>query len=87
VPGTGKTIKGEVYSVDDDKLGHLDVLEEYPTLYTRRKEEVRLLGPHSGGGVAEAIVYLLIRHDAEMLKLEFISDYSSSGDHGKAYCR
>lgn len=36
-PGTGHYIKGEIYSVDEEMMKHLDELEDYPQLYDRTK--------------------------------------------------
>lgn len=38
--GTGHYINGEVYSVDKQKLHHLDELEDYPQLYDRAQIDV-----------------------------------------------
>lgn len=35
--GTGTTIKGELYRVDDQTLARLDMLEGVPTLYQRQR--------------------------------------------------
>ena len=40
--GTGKAIKGEVYSVDEKMIKHLDVLEAYPHLYTRKIVKIKM---------------------------------------------
>ena len=45
------SITGEVWDVDDDGLTHLDELEDWPTLYTRRPVSLR-----SGD---TALVYIL----------------------------
>ena len=37
-----KNIQGEIYEIDVQKLKHLDILEDYPKLYTRRKERIRI---------------------------------------------
>lgn len=42
-PGTGKIVQGEVYSVDADKLKHLDVLEQYPEFYTRQILDIEII--------------------------------------------
>lgn len=39
-PGTGHYINGEIYSVDERMLLHLDDLEDYPQLYDRTKINV-----------------------------------------------
>ena len=66
------------------KLRHLDVLEDYPKYYTRRLETVVR---QSTGDEVECLVYFLLRHKEEMLRLEFLADYSSHGSHGKAYVK
>ncbi|MFT7624642.1 MAG: gamma-glutamylcyclotransferase (GGCT)/AIG2-like uncharacterized protein YtfP [Myxococcota bacterium] len=43
-PGGDTAIVGELYSIDDDLLARLDVLEEVPTLYQRHRIETPL-GP------------------------------------------
>ncbi len=50
----GGPVIGEVWCVDDRGLEHLDELEDYPTLYTRRRE------PTAGAGQGEtAWIYIL----------------------------
>lgn len=41
-PGTGHFVQGEIYSVDTDKLAHLDVLEQYPEFYTRQILDIEI---------------------------------------------
>ena len=45
-PGQGRRVGGEVYRVDTDMLANLDILEDHPTYYRRRHEEVVM----DGGG-------------------------------------
>ena len=66
------------------KLRHLDVLEDYPKYYTRRLETVVR---ESKGDEVECLVYFLLRHKEEMLRMQFLADYSSHGNHGKAYVK
>lgn len=40
VPKMGHNICGEIYLVDELMFGHLDGLEDYPTLYDRHKFNV-----------------------------------------------
>ena len=47
----GAPVVGEVWEVDDDGLAQLDVLEDYPTLYTRRLTALRTGEP--------ALIYVL----------------------------
>lgn len=35
LPGEGYRISGEIYAVDEAKLRHLDILEDYPRFYDR----------------------------------------------------
>lgn len=39
-PDAGNYIKGEIYSVCESMLKHLDVLEEYPELYDREIHQI-----------------------------------------------
>lgn len=39
-PGTGHYINGEIYSVDERMMQHLDELEDYPQLYDRTKIDI-----------------------------------------------
>ena len=84
VAGKGRNVKGEVYKIDGVKLSHLDVLEDYPKLYTRRLEKVRLLNEDK---IIEAVVYFVRKYKPEMLESPFLSDYSSYGDHKRPYHR
>lgn len=40
VPGAGNHVKGEIFSVCESMLKHLDVLEEYPELYDREIHKI-----------------------------------------------
>lgn len=75
--------------MDEEKLKHLDVLEDYPKLYTRRLEGIEVLASddpdYKVGQQVEAITYFLIKHKEEMLRFDMMDEYSSSGDHGKPY--
>lgn len=42
-PGTGKRVQGEVYSVDAQRLAHLDELERYPEFYTRKVLDIEVV--------------------------------------------
>lgn len=46
-PGTGHSILGEIYEVDDKVLEKLDKLEDYPAFYDREVQQIRLLVPES----------------------------------------
>lgn len=39
-PGTGSNICGEIYSIDESMLQHLDGLEDYPEIYDRNVFDV-----------------------------------------------
>lgn len=60
------------------------MLEDYPKYYTRRLVTVVR---ESTGDEVECLVYFLLRHKEEMLRLEFLPEYSSYGTHGKAYVK
>ncbi|TRY67878.1 hypothetical protein TCAL_08025 [Tigriopus californicus] len=89
LPNQGHFIQGEIYQVNEEKLKHLDVLEDYPKLYKRRLECIKILKPtHKSVENTielECIVYLLVKHKPEMLELPFLDNYSSSGPHGLPY--
>merc|ERR1712226_898688 len=94
----GGQIKGEIFAVDDDKFAHLDILEDYPKLYKRRKERINLKNPtdiskfkekgfvKDGQNYVECWMYFLVKHKPEMLEGPFYTDYRSAGDHGRPYC-
>jgi gamma-glutamylaminecyclotransferase len=84
VPNTGHHIRGEVYSIDEAKLKHLDVLECYPKYYTRRLESIRVEA-RDGEEPLKCWIYFLIRHSSKLLELPMLSDYRSEGDHGLKY--
>lgn len=39
-PGVGNHIQGEIYEVDDNMFGQLDVLEDYPRYYDRELQAI-----------------------------------------------
>lgn len=39
-PSVGHKINGEIYSIDEEMLKNLDVLEDYPRLYDRKAIDV-----------------------------------------------
>lgn len=40
LPGEGYRISGEIYAIDEEKLKHLDILEDYPRFYDRMMTNV-----------------------------------------------
>ncbi|KAF1762549.1 hypothetical protein GCK72_010811 [Caenorhabditis remanei] len=77
-------IEGELYEVCAKKLEVLDELEAYPTLYDRKKIEIKL---STDGSIDHAFIYLLKSWRADLLKTssEMMSSYSSLGAHGRQY--
>lgn len=73
--GTGKSIKGEIYKIDAAKLKHLDILEAYPSLYTRRVVQVNLDG--EGTALLHTWVYLIDNFREELLDNDYVSEYSA----------
>jgi len=71
-----------VYKIDDKMLSALDELENHPKYYVRREIGVMFDG---GSTLRNCWAYLLPNFPEEMLKLPFMSNYSSSGDHGLPY--
>lgn len=67
-------------------LAHLDVLEEYPKLYTRREEPITITGESPNSGQLKlAWTYFLSDFRKELLELPFLDNYSSSGPHNLPY--
>lgn len=89
LPNQGHLIQGEIYQVNEEKLKHLDVLEDYPKLYKRRLECIKIVKPTHKSVESttelECIVYFLVKHKPEILELPFIDNYSSAGSHGLPY--
>jgi len=84
--GTGKNVYGEVYEIDETMLASLDILEEYPKLYTRRQEPILLTGDSNDSGlVKQAWTYFLSDFKPELLNLPHLDSYLSNGSHNKPY--
>ena len=77
-----QNIHGEVYRVDGKMLGKLDTLEEHPTFYVRRPENVILDGQAQ---VIQCWTYFLVSFLAEMLTKPYLTTYSASGPQGLEY--
>jgi gamma-glutamylcyclotransferase (GGCT)/AIG2-like uncharacterized protein YtfP len=37
IPSHGDKVHGVIWAIDQEQLGHLDIIEGYPTLYSRKK--------------------------------------------------
>jgi len=84
--GTGKNVHGEVYEIDEKMLASLDVLEEYPKLYTRKIQPILLTGESAESGqVKQAWTYLLSDFKDELLNLPHLDSYLSDGSHNLPY--
>jgi len=81
---TFQQIHGEVYDIDEKMLSNLDILEEYPKLYTRRQEKI-IIKDQNLERTIEAWTYFLIEFRSEMLSLPYLDDYSSTGPHNLPY--
>ena len=79
-PEVGQIILGEVYSVNDVLFKILDDFEGHPNYYLRREEPIRLKKDNS---IVKCWTYFLPTFKEEMLKLPFMNNYSSTGDHGR----
>ncbi|XP_039298330.1 gamma-glutamylaminecyclotransferase C-like [Nilaparvata lugens] len=82
LPGTGYNVTGEIYEINDKMLEKLDIFEECPEYYIRRKECVRLLDTQK---TAECWIYFLKGHHPNLIKLEMFNNYCSNGEHGLPY--
>ena len=76
-----QNVEGEIYTVDNDNLAKLDILENHPELYTR--EERNFAGPE--GLVIKAWIYLFKKYRKELLQGPFYQSYESDGPHGLKY--
>ncbi|KAH7474916.1 hypothetical protein PRNP1_013346 [Phytophthora ramorum] len=77
-PTEGYCVTGEVYSVDDDTLAALDVLEEVDEdLYARDVVDVELVAGSRKGEAVSCQVYLMPIFD-DLPKLERITDYTAA---------
>lgn len=64
----------------------LDILEEYPKLYTRRVEPVLLTGDSDNSGqVKECVTYFLSDFKQELLSRPHLDLYLSNGTHNLPY--
>ncbi|XP_039301311.1 putative gamma-glutamylcyclotransferase CG2811 [Nilaparvata lugens] len=75
-------VTGEIYEINDKMLEKLDIFEECPEYYIRRKECVRLLDTQK---TAECWIYFLKGHHPNLIKLEMFNNYCSNGEHGLPY--
>ncbi|EGZ24196.1 hypothetical protein PHYSODRAFT_359204 [Phytophthora sojae] len=77
-PTEGYRVDGEVYSVDDDTLAALDVLEEVDDdLYARNEIDVDVLEGERKGETLPCQVYLMPIFD-DLPKLERITNYTAA---------
>ncbi|XP_042892878.1 putative gamma-glutamylcyclotransferase CG2811 [Penaeus japonicus] len=81
-PGKGEHVEGEVYEVDEKMMSNLDILEEHPKLYERKKDKLKL---EATGEVIECWIYLLHKYKPHLLDLPMLNAYFSRGSHGKTY--
>ncbi|XP_014245674.1 putative gamma-glutamylcyclotransferase CG2811 isoform X2 [Cimex lectularius] len=79
-PGVGHHVEGEIYEVDKKMLLTLDILEDHPNFYKRRKEPVMLLEREE-----LCWTYFLHKFRPEMLKKEMLVSYNSRGTHNLPY--
>lgn len=82
-----QNIRGEVWSVDQQKLKFLDEFESYPDYYDRVPVHVHLLDDEGRmtGDQVQANIYILKSSKPELLKLPFLSNYDSYGSHNMPY--
>ncbi|XP_021369645.1 gamma-glutamylaminecyclotransferase-like [Mizuhopecten yessoensis] len=90
VEGTGKKIHGEVFEVDQEMLGFLDLFEGHPDFYKRSQIIVQLTEDHDGRkldppGIHTCWCYFFLHYDRSYLTLPFLDNYNSWGPHGQMY--
>ncbi|NP_001083029.1 gamma-glutamylaminecyclotransferase C [Danio rerio] len=89
VPGSGKQVSGEIYSVDQKMLEFLDWFEKCPDWYQRTSIQLEILkGNGESGRIEEASVYSKINFEPDWLNKPTHESYDTNGDHGlKFVCR
>ena len=65
---------GDVIRVDDKLLNTLDAMEEVPTFYIRRKEDISM----TDGTIQGCFVYILPNFKSELLDCDMLQSYSAS---------
>jgi len=71
-PGTGHNIAGELYEIDNRMLASLDILEQYPRLYSRHFIKIR-----QGDAIKVAQCYLLDSFKPEFLTQTFYKNFNA----------
>lgn len=75
-PDTGNFIKGEVYSVDEQMMARLDVLEDYPEFYDREIQDINV-----GTDEKEKCwIYIIKTFPEKLLSLPLLSEYKNTPD-------
>nr|XP_012607313.1 gamma-glutamylaminecyclotransferase isoform X1 [Microcebus murinus]XP_012607314.1 gamma-glutamylaminecyclotransferase isoform X1 [Microcebus murinus]XP_012607315.1 gamma-glutamylaminecyclotransferase isoform X1 [Microcebus murinus]XP_012607316.1 gamma-glutamylaminecyclotransferase isoform X1 [Microcebus murinus]XP_020145847.1 gamma-glutamylaminecyclotransferase isoform X1 [Microcebus murinus] len=94
LPGTGRCVEGEIYTVDEQMLRFLDDFEGCPDVYQRTTVAVRVLRDLGEGrpedtlaadSTVQCFVYSTATHPPEWVHLPFHDCYDSEGQHGLRY--
>ncbi|NP_001087302.1 gamma-glutamylaminecyclotransferase [Xenopus laevis] len=97
IPGTGRRIIGEIYSVDEQLLHFLDDFEGCPNWYQRTPQEIEILewegtddSPDerpAANSIITCFVYSTTCYQPEWLQLPYHKCYDAFGNHGLRYIR
>ncbi|XP_050621962.1 gamma-glutamylaminecyclotransferase isoform X1 [Macaca thibetana thibetana] len=92
LPGSGRRVEGEVYTVDERMLRFLDDFESCPALYQRTALRVQLLEEGAPGAeeppaptTVQCFVYSRATFPPEWAQLPHYDSYDSEGPHGLRY--
>ncbi|XP_010602907.1 gamma-glutamylaminecyclotransferase [Fukomys damarensis] len=88
LPGRGRRVAGEIYTVDEQMLRFLDDFEGCPDMYQRRAVQVAVLEWEGGGGPRDSVqcfVYSTATYAPEWVHLPYHDSYNSEGPHGLRY--
>eukprot|EP00079_Xenopus_tropicalis_P011355 XP_002937126.1 PREDICTED: gamma-glutamylaminecyclotransferase [Xenopus tropicalis] len=97
IPGTGRRIIGEIYSVDDSMLQFLDDFEGCPNWYQRTSQGIEILewdgtedSPEERPAVKSIItcfLYSTTCYQPHWLQLPYHKCYDTFGNHGLPYLK
>ncbi|XP_059577086.1 gamma-glutamylaminecyclotransferase isoform X1 [Alligator mississippiensis] len=95
MPGTGRHVAGEIYTVDDQMLQFLDEFEGCPDMYQRTPVRIAVVewkGKSSTpeerpavNSIMECFVYSTTTFQPEWVNLPYYDNYDSLGKHGLCY--
>ncbi|XP_030374751.1 putative gamma-glutamylcyclotransferase CG2811 isoform X2 [Scaptodrosophila lebanonensis] len=73
-PGEGHNVQGEIYEIDEQMLGNLDILEDYPRYYDR---EIQAIITDQNDTV-ECWLYLIRNYPEKLLSKPHLNSYHNT---------